>query len=225
MKAMPEDVEITPPIGQDESRVRFGKRVRELRKAAGKTLAELSVTTGLSNSSLSKIENGAISISFDNLAKLAASLGTDLPGLFAPADGAPSPIGAGRRSVTRRGQGDIYDTPQYRFEMLQTDMSAKRICPIIAVLRAHALSSPEDLIGHPGEEFAYVLEGVVEVHSEFYAPVTLNVGDSIYFDSNMRHALISTSDADARILWMSTAPELNLHGLRGTDELAVPKID
>lgn len=183
----------------------LGQRVREVRKSRGKTLQDVGRVTGLSKSTLSKIENGTLSVSFDNLLKLATGLSIDLSTLFAEGQGEPSVQGGGgRRSVVRKGDGEIYETAMYRYELLCTDLTPKKIFPIVATLRAHSIASLRELIRHPGEEFAFVLEGNVEVRSEFYSPLTLAAGDCIYFDSTMGHALLSSGETDARILWVAT---------------------
>jgi quercetin dioxygenase-like cupin family protein len=46
-------------------------------------------------------------------------------------------------------------------------------------------------VSHPGEEHTYVLEGQVILHTEFYDPLVLNVGESVYIDSNMGHAYLA----------------------------------
>ena len=45
-----------------------------------------------------------------------------------------------------------------------------------------------------------MLEGVLELHTEFYAPVRLEKGDSIYFDSMMAHGYVAGSEAPCRIM-------------------------
>ena len=51
------------------------------------------------------------------------------------------------------------------------------------------------LIRHPGEEFVYVAEGQLIVHTEFYDPVTLHAGEGIYIDSNMGHGYIAAANS------------------------------
>lgn len=185
-------------------RALLGQRVRDVRRNLKKTLKEVAELTGLSKSTLSKIENGMLSVSYDNLFKLAQALSIDLSTLFAEGHDEPGAQISGRRTVTRKGCGEIYTTPMYRYEWLCADLNAKKFSPIVATLRAHSISSAKDLIRHPGEEFAFVLEGTVEVRSEFYGPIVLTAGDSIYFDSMMAHALISAGEKDARVLWVVT---------------------
>lgn len=186
-------------------RVQLGQRVRELRKLQKKTLQDLGKTTGLSKSTLSKIENAALSVSYDNLLKLAEALSIDVSELFA--EGVTEPIvqSNSRRSVARKGTGDVYETDKYRYEILCSDLSPRKMFPIVATLRAHSISSARDLIRHSGEEFIFVLEGRVVVHCEFYSPITLEPGDGLYFDSAMGHGVLSGGDKDAKILWMATS--------------------
>ena len=181
----------------------LGHRVREIRRQLGKTLREVGEVTGLSKSTLSKIENGTLSVSFDNLLKLAGGLAIDLSSLFAEGRGQSPGHSNGRRSVPRRGCGELYDTAMYQYEMLCADLIPRKMLPIVATLRAHSVTAAIELFRHAGEEFAYVLEGKVELRSEFYSPIELEVGDCVYFDSSMGHVLISAGDADAKILWVA----------------------
>ena len=50
-----------------------------------------------------------------------------------------------------------------------------------------------------------VMEGAVTVHVEGREPVTLQQGDSIYFDSALGHLYASDGDNDARILVVCSA--------------------
>jgi uncharacterized cupin superfamily protein len=52
--------------------------------------------------------------------------------------------------------------------------------------------------------FLIVLHGDIMLYTEFYAPLVLAEGDSIYFDSDMGHALVSTSQDDAVVLSVCT---------------------
>ena len=50
------------------------------------------------------------------------------------------------------------------------------------------------------DEFAIVLEGVVELHTEVYGPLKLEVGESVYFDSSAGHAYLNAGPGTARIM-------------------------
>jgi transcriptional regulator with XRE-family HTH domain len=187
-------------------RIELGKRVRALRKQSGRTLNDIAGETALSVATLSKIENGAIAVTFDTLMKLAEVLGVPPTGLLS--EGAPlsekDTRPRGLRSVTRRGQGEVYAENQYIYEVLGADLSAKKMLPMVAIIRSGATAGPHDMIRHPGEEFIMVLQGRVELRTEFYAPLVLEPGDSTYFDSTMGHSLVAIGAEDARVLWVST---------------------
>jgi uncharacterized cupin superfamily protein len=55
-------------------------------------------------------------------------------------------------------------------------------------------------VHHSGEEYVYVLEGSIKVLTEFYDPVILNVGESIYIDSNMGHAYVTADGGEEAVV-------------------------
>jgi transcriptional regulator with XRE-family HTH domain len=187
-----------------------GAALKALRTQRGWTLAEVSRRTGLPVSTLSKIENERISLTYDKLALLSASLGVDISQLFAPPLGLMQGAFIGRRSYTPVGQGQVIETGNYGHTYPAADFLNKRFIPIIAELRAHSLEEFGELIRHPGEEYAYVLEGTVLFHTELYAPLTLRKGDSIYFDSGMGHAYLAAESGPCRVLSICSGPESQL---------------
>jgi transcriptional regulator with XRE-family HTH domain len=186
-----------------------GSALKALRNQRGWTLAEVSKQTGLPVSTLSKIENERISLNYDKLALLSASLGVDISELFSPTSAVRGAV-IGRRSFTPRGQGQFIETANYNHIYPAADFLNKRFIPIIAELRAHSLEEFGELIRHPGEEYAYVLEGSVLFHTELYAPLTMRKGDSIYFDSGMGHAYLAAEAGPCRVLSICFGPESQL---------------
>jgi len=188
-----------------------GGALRALRIGRGWTLAEVSHRTGLPVSTLSKIENDRMSLSYDKLTRLCAGLEIDIAELFAAdASGTAPERVNGRRSITRAGEGRAIDTQDYLHLYPAADLLNKRFVQIIAEIHARSLADFGELIRHPGEEYAYVLEGIVELHTKLYAPARLEVGDSIYFDSGMGHAYIAVSPGRCRVLSICSANESQL---------------
>lgn len=180
-------------------------KLRLLRREAGFTLQQLSQRSGISLSTLSKIENGLLSPTYEKIAALADGLRIDVGELFNPATKA-SPIG--RRSVTRHRQGIAHVTDQYRYEMLHTDLADKRFTPLVTTIRARERKEFPSLLSHAGDELIYVLSGEVTLHTDGYSPLVLGPGDSCYFDSRVGHACTSSSDEDAVVMWVSSHVEL-----------------
>jgi transcriptional regulator with XRE-family HTH domain len=185
-----------------------GAALKALRCKHGWTLAQVSRRTGLPTSTLSKMENDKMSLTFDKLSRISAGLRIDISALFGGDTSADSPGGAnGRRSIARAGEGKAIETRNYSHLYPAWDLLNKSIIPIVAELRARSLEEFGELIRHPGEEYAFVLEGEVDLYTSLYAPLRLKAGDSIYFDSGMGHAYIAASDGPCRVLSLCTAPE------------------
>lgn len=181
--------------------VDLAARVRELRKARSWTLEQAAGEAGLARSTLSKIENGQMSPTYDALKKLAGGLGISVPQLFTPS---VAPQGGGRMITTKRGEGAAHATTTYEHELLADQLVQKSMLPYRARIRARSVEEFDGWVRHEGEEFLYVLTGAVRLFTEFYQPVDMVRGDSAYYDAAMGHNVISTSDDDATILWVTS---------------------
>jgi transcriptional regulator with XRE-family HTH domain len=181
----------------------LGARVRDLRRARSWTLEQAAKEAGLARSTLSKIENGQMSPTYDALKKLAAGLGLTIPQLFTPA---PRAEVNGRMAVTKAGEGSAHLTATYEHELLGGALTRKRMLPYRARIRARRMEEFGGWVRHEGEEFLYVLTGTIRLLTEFYEPVDMRRGDSAYYDAAMGHNVISTSPEDATILWVTSLP-------------------
>jgi len=183
----------------------LGQRLRELRTRNGWRIADVSQMTGLATSTISKVENGHMSLTYDKLQQLARGLSLDLSELFTDAKRPEAPtLGAARRSIGRAGEGVFLQAGSYEYRFLNADLVPKQMVPIIGVATARTLEEFGPLIKHEGEEFLLVLEGAIEVHTEFYAPVVLKAGDHLYIDSRMGHAYVAASDDTCRVVVVCT---------------------
>ncbi|EHK65926.1 helix-turn-helix domain-containing protein [Achromobacter arsenitoxydans] len=183
----------------------LAQRLRALRQARAWTLKQAAAATGVSASTLSKIENSLLSPTYDNLIKIAAGLDLDVAELFTASD---AHMGTGRRSLSRQGEGRQYETPYYDHRLLCTALSHKRMMPFHTRVKARSFDEFQDWSRHGGEEFVYVLEGEVQLYTEFYEPARLKAGESFYIDSRMGHRVISLSPEDAIVLWVSTHTDI-----------------
>jgi transcriptional regulator with XRE-family HTH domain len=183
---------------------RFAWVARELRRRAGLTLQDVSKASGLAVSTVSKMENGQLSPTYETILRLADGMGVDVSELFDVH--LEAGVASSRRSVTRRGNGMVHSSPQYRYEMLSAELSRKAFLPFHATIKAHGIMQFPELPHHPGEEFFYVISGIVVLHTDHYEPVMLEPGDSCYFDSSMGHALVSATKEDAEVLWIVSHP-------------------
>lgn len=197
-------------------RAPIGKALRRLRLQNDWTLADVAERTGLAISTLSKVENDRMSLTFDKIVSLCEGLGVDIGTLFT---GDPAPAGEvvapaapvaimTRRSIDRGGGEDAeVPTKNYRHRYLNTDITHKKMIPILVEHRARTMEEFGALVRHPGEEFIYVMEGAIELHTEFYAPTLVKAGESIYLDSTMGHAYLAAGDGPCRTLSVCSSPE------------------
>ncbi|MBS0580657.1 MAG: helix-turn-helix transcriptional regulator [Proteobacteria bacterium] len=194
---------------KDRTRPTLGSALRSIRNERKWSLADASAKTGLSTSSWSKIENGQRSLTYDKLISLAKALDVDVTRLFSDisSDGESNPH-VGRRSVHRGADGFVVDTGVYTYRYLGEELVRKRFLPVVMELHAKSVEDFEELLRHDGDEFAYVLEGEVELHTEVYAPLKLSVGDSVYFDSSVRHAYLNKTGSPAKILVIACEAEM-----------------
>jgi len=178
----------------------FGPHLRALRRAADMTLKEVAERAGLAVSTISKIENDRMSPTYDVLLKLSKGLDVDLVTLMAGPARAPVDAPAGRIDVTRASERRAYPTGTYVYEPFAMRLTNRLMDPTFVRVTARSIEEFPDLVRHPGEECVFVISGAVEMHLEFYAPIRLEAGDSVYFDGRMGHAYISVSEDDAHIL-------------------------
>jgi len=181
-----------------------GQRVNQERRAKGLRLSDLSRECGISAPTLSKFENGRISLNFRHLVEIARALNVPVNRFMAtPTPTAPS----GRRSVTRNGQGYMQRTDRIEFEILCDDLAHRHNIFWKARIHSRSLEEYGEFSSHPGEEFLLVLEGEIILHTATYKPLRMVKGDSIHFDGMSPHAYIAVSEEVPVLLISNTIEE------------------
>lgn len=193
----PNDVSTTDEPAEGAA---LGRSIREARHAKGWTLEQAGRVAGIGRSTLSKIENNQTRPSFDIVRRLTQALDMNPPQLFLQTGQTGI---AGRRDFTPKGQGEVRQTATYMHELLCSELTSKRMLPYVATIKARDISEFDNWVRHSGEEFMYVLSGELIFVSEHYRPLAMKPGDSLYYDSGMGHGCVSTSEEDAKVLWVS----------------------
>ena len=188
-------------MNRPEPQLALGPRIKALRKDRGLSLAGLARSTGVSEATLSRVENGQSLVSAHHLYQLAKTLGVDITAFFG--DGS-KPIARGIRSLSRKGEGLPLSTARYEAQVLCTDIADKKMHPAIDTVTIRGLDQAGGLSRHEGEEFLHVLAGQLSFVSEFYEPLLMTAGDSLYFDSTMGHAYLSADGFPVTILVVAT---------------------
>ena len=217
-----------PEKSSRATRPTLGSLLRNLRARNGWTLKEMSERTRIPLSTLSKIEHDRLTLSYDKLLQLSERLNIRISELFAEPSDVPDPAVTARRSIGSVEQAIRVQTNNYDYFYLCPELRKKRMIPVLTRIRAKSVAEFGELVHHSGEEYIHVLEGRIEVHTEFYDPVVLETGQSIYIDSNMGHAYIAAEGCDEAVVLgvCSSAEEslmqslLTLHGDEESEQLA-----
>lgn len=175
------------------------RAIRNARIAQGLSLRALSARAGLPYSTLSKLENGKMALTYDKLIRLAQALNMDLKDIVA-AEQPTAPVAVGRRSVTRAGEELEAESERHEHHYPAADLLGKMMIPIIIDVHARSVEELGGLVRHSGEEYLYVLRGTMDLHSDLYAPLRLNAGDSVYFDSGMAHGYVRIGSERCTVL-------------------------
>lgn len=157
----------------DEAITAAGGRLRALRQRHETTLADLSARTGISVSTLSRLESGSRRPTLELLLPLAREYGVTLDELV----GAP-PTGDPRinlRPVTRHGM-----------TMLPLTRRPGGIQAYKLILRPGERSNEPDLRTHEGYEWLYVLNGRLRVVLGEH-DLVLTPGEAAEFDTRTPH--------------------------------------
>ena len=194
----------------------LARRLGEERRRQGLTLADLAARSGLSISTLSKVENGRMSLTYGKLAAVADGLGIEVAALFRM-ESPPRP--AGRRCITRPRDQHPTQLPGMELRYLAEDLLEKRLVPMVMTVKARTLADAGGLKCHGGEEVYYVLSGTTELHTDLYAPLRLDQGDCVYMDGSMGHTFISVGAGDAVLFAVNEGHPVYL---AETGELCLP---
>lgn len=176
--------------------VNIGTMIKELRTTHKMTLKQLSESTGLSTGFLSQLERGMSTIAIDSLAKIAEVFNTDLQTFFKVSSK------TAKNNVMRSFEQDLLVINQHMLQYTLTEnLTEFNFLPRIFELLPSAYITDEDMemYNHSGEEFMYVLEGIltVTVGSEEY---NLYPGDSIQLKSDVDHNWTNNTNKKTKFL-------------------------
>jgi transcriptional regulator with XRE-family HTH domain len=179
----------------------LGSLLRALRLRNKWTLKEMSQRTDIPVSTLSKVEHDRLTLTYDKLVQLSQRLNIRISELFADTTtGTAEPAVTARRSIGRTEDAVRVNTKNYDYYYFCPELRRKRMIPIVTRIRAKSAEEFGSLVHHSGEEYIYVLEGSIKVLTEFYDPVILTVGESIYIDSNMGHAYVTADGGEEAVV-------------------------
>jgi transcriptional regulator with XRE-family HTH domain len=175
--------------------VRLGSAIRARRHLLGMTLVEVAASAGLSHPFLSQLERGLARPSMRSLTAIASTLGTTAQALMAASE-LPAVPDAEPVSVVRRTADEV----------ALVDSPGGSVRPLVrgerAMLPVEFNGAPRDFdeyYRHEGEEFVYVVRGLIEIEVEGELH-TATAGDSVYYPGGYQHRWRSLSDEEVRLV-------------------------
>ena len=186
----------------------IGHKIKGLRESKNLTIEEISERSGLTVEQISSIENDVNLPSLGPLIKIARALGVRL-GTFMDDSDALGPVVC--RAADREKESSISfsngatDARKHmEYHPLAQQKAGRHMEPFIIDINPEE-NQDYKLSAHEGEEFIYVMEGEVEVEygKEKYL---LKEGDSIYYDSIVKHHLHGAPGKSAKILALIYIP-------------------
>ncbi len=177
----------------------IGAKIKELRRAKKMTLQDVANETGFSTPLLSQIENNNISPPIATLSRIANFFNVRIGHFFTEnEDECPYEVLRGNeRTVVPKVVSQDGTSHGYFYESLSVRKQNKKMDPFLITLNEKITNT--DTYSHTGEELLYVMKGTAELLLDDQR-IILNEGDSVYFDANLRHRLLSAECDEVKVL-------------------------
>jgi transcriptional regulator with XRE-family HTH domain len=185
-----------------------GAKIQSIRESKQLSIEDVAARSGLSLRQIEDIENNKVFPSLSPLIKIARTLGVRL-GTFLDDQEELGPVicrkdDYGSRKGLSFSNNATVSHKHMEYFALSQGKSGRHMEPFMIDI-AHAKNADFILSTHEGEEFLYVLEGVVEINYGKHSYI-LEEGDSIYYDSIVAHHVHAYNGNPARILGIVYTP-------------------
>ena len=174
----------------------IGNRLKNLRKKSNMSQVELASKSGVSAGLLSQIERGMVAPSVVNLYHIASALNVDISYFFAEETPAYCIQRAGTHPIITTNNGLDEHT------ILNGSWDKRPFDFLVLKLKGGEEYNLET-ISHRGEEFVYVLSGVLSIIYDGER-IELGKGDSISFSSTHPHLYYNAHEEDCESIWAIT---------------------
>ncbi len=185
------------------SEYNIGAKIKRLRLAKKLTLQAVARETGFSPALISQIENNNVSPPIATLSKIAKFFDVKIS-LFFTEDEEEH-----RYEIVRHNERKLIPrvisrsgTSQgYSYESLSFRKQNKKMEPFLLTVVEKA--AEENTYSHDGEEFLFIMKGVAELILD-EERISLEEGDCVYFDSSLKHRLLSRDGSEVKVLAVVT---------------------
>ncbi|HEY5499009.1 MAG TPA: XRE family transcriptional regulator [Bacteroidales bacterium] len=183
-----------------------GSKIKSIRESKSITIEQVAERSGLSADQIERIEANTNLPSLAPLIKIARVLGVRL-GTFLDDSDNLGPVVC-RKNEQQEGISFSSDTANshnnLNFFSLAQSKTGRHMEPFLIDIDS-STKNEYQLSHHEGEEFLFVLEGVIEV-TYGKQQYVINTGESIYYDSIVDHNVHAANDSKAKILAVVYTP-------------------
>jgi transcriptional regulator with XRE-family HTH domain len=173
----------------------IGERIKGIRELSDLTVVELSKKINIAPEMLDAYENGRADIPVSILHDVSAELGISMTELMTGEEARLTTY-----SVVRKDAGVGIDRRKaYNYSSLAYNFSGRQMDPYLITIDPKPEKETVSMNAHHGQEFHYCIEGSFVITIDRHE-VTINEGDSIYFNSKYPHGMRALNGKPAREL-------------------------
>ncbi len=170
-------------------------RIRELREIAGIAPEKLARDIKVKPEEYRRFESGKVDIPVSVLYEVAQKFNVELTVLLTGEEPRLH-----RYSLVRNGKGvSVNRRKEYKYQDLAFNFVHKKAEAFLVSVDPKPARTAVHYYAHPGQEFNYVIKGTLKVLLDGHE-VMLSEGDSLYFDSGIKHAMRAVGQKPAKFL-------------------------
>lgn len=179
----------------DEQIKQIGERLRGLRDVLDIPAEDVAALCGIPTEAYLKAETGEAELTVSNMQKISRRYGIALDVLLFGEEPHMSSY-----FLTRKGQGlSVERRKAYKYQSLASGFRGRKAEPFLVRVEPADSQKPLEKTSHEGQEFDIVASGSMEI-TIGEKTLTLNEGDSIYFDARRPHCMKALGDKPVKFL-------------------------
>ncbi len=187
-----------PPVSSNDGTLSVGKRLRHIRDMYGLSQRELARRSGLTNGTISLIEQDLVSPSISSIKRVLDGFPISLSDFFGSIFETEQPAFFKPHQLTEIASGPI------SFRQVGDNLK-QRSLQVLHEKYEPGSDTGKAMISHPGEESGIVISGQIELTVGGHVE-TLSEGDAYYFNSRLPHRFRNTTTKYCVIVSACTPP-------------------
>jgi len=170
-------------------------RIKDLREIYGISAETLANELGIPKDKYEEYESGEVDIPVSLLYKIANRFDVELTAILTGENPKLQTY-----CLVRKGKGvSVERRKDYKYQSLAYNFINKKFEPFLVTVEPCSEFESASYNTHPGQEFNYVIEGELKITIDYHELV-LKEGDSLFFDSSIKHKMKALGNKPAKFL-------------------------